>query len=50
MSRTISGTLRSAIDSSDSYTIKAYIEVAPSRIFFDAITSDFAIAGADAQG
>lgn len=50
MSRTLTGTLRSTIDADASYQIKAYIEVAPSRIFFDTITDDNAVSGADAQG
>lgn len=50
MARSFTSTLRTATDNKKSYVTLARLEVYPSRIFFESITSDYAVAGADAQG
>src|SRR3990172_7319138 len=50
MARTLTSTLRNAIDNSSTYYLLTRMEVYPSRIFFDAIESDFPVSGADAIG
>lgn len=48
--RSLTGTLRTAIDTPDGFYALAKATVWPSRAFFSVLTSDFAITGADALG
>lgn len=50
MPRTITQTMRDAIDLPHGIDMRIYAELFPSRVFFDTITSDFPVSGADPLG